>query len=210
MGLDIALGVVVLIAAIRGWFRGFMLQAIRLGGLVGCVYLADPVRGLARPFVAEHLQSIRPELLDKLLWWAAAAVCYVVTTGVATGLVKVASRRRRPFEGERESHRGNQSAGALLGALKGAVAVAFLLAGMQKYAGQYKLAGGWAGEQVETSKALAWSEANQPAEMIWASPPVQMFVGQVRRMGLDPLEEELRREAQDQVFPVGEIGRAHV
>ena len=51
MGLDIALGIMVLLGAIRGWFRGFVLQAIRLGGLVGCVYAAGPIRDYARPHV---------------------------------------------------------------------------------------------------------------------------------------------------------------
>ena len=32
MGLDLALGVIVLLAAIRGWLKGFVLQAIRLSG----------------------------------------------------------------------------------------------------------------------------------------------------------------------------------
>ncbi|HEX8200072.1 MAG TPA: CvpA family protein, partial [Isosphaeraceae bacterium] len=111
MGLDVALGVLVLLAAVRGWFRGFLLQAIRLGGLVACVYLADPVRDLARPMAREHLATISPELLDKLLWWAAAVASYVVMTGVATWLVR--AYRRHPY-GESDPHRGDQSAGALL------------------------------------------------------------------------------------------------
>ena len=48
MGLDIALGIMVLLGAIRGWFKGFVLQAIRLSGLVGCVYAAGPVRDYAQ------------------------------------------------------------------------------------------------------------------------------------------------------------------
>src|SRR5919112_653521 len=131
MGLDVALGMVVLLAAVRGWFRGFILQAIRLGGLVACVYLAAPVRDLVRPFAREHLASISPELLDKLLWWAAAAASYVVTTGVATWLVQ--AYRRHPY-GEPDPHRGDQSAGALLGASKGLLVVAFLAAGIDGYA----------------------------------------------------------------------------
>ncbi|HEY2158980.1 MAG TPA: CvpA family protein, partial [Isosphaeraceae bacterium] len=60
MGLDILLGLVILAAAVRGWFRGFVLQAIRLGGLVGAVYSAAPIRDAARPYVNEYLPSIRP------------------------------------------------------------------------------------------------------------------------------------------------------
>jgi hypothetical protein len=186
MGLDVALGVLVLLAAVRGWYRGFILQAIRLGGIVACVYLADPVRDLVRPFAREHLATMGPELLDKLLWWAAAAVSYVVTTGVASWLVH--AYRRHPY-GEFDPHRGDQSAGALLGASKGLLVVAFLVAGIDGYAPDYVKAGGWAGEQVKTSRALAWSQRYQPAARIWAAPPVRMFVEYVRRMGLqDPKE----------------------
>src|SRR3954468_14264992 len=130
MGLDVALGVLVLLAAVRGWFRGFILQAIRLGGLIACVYLAAPVRDLVRPFAREHLATISPELLDKLLWWAAAAASYIITTGGATWLVQ--AYRRHPY-GEPDPHRGDQSAGALLGASKGLLVVSFLVAGIDGY-----------------------------------------------------------------------------
>ena len=51
MGLDLALGGLVLLAAIRGWFKGFVMQAVRLSGLVACVYAADPIRDQVRPRV---------------------------------------------------------------------------------------------------------------------------------------------------------------
>ena len=75
MGLDIALGVMILLGAIRGWFRGFVLQAIRLGGLVGCVYAAGPIRDQARPHVVPLPgRSIPPPMLDRMLWWSSAVV----------------------------------------------------------------------------------------------------------------------------------------
>src|SRR4051812_14035103 len=95
MGLDIILGLFLLAAAIRGWFRGFLLQSIRLGGLVGSIYAASPIRDAARPYAVQYLPSIRPELLDRLLWWTGAIACYVVSVGLATLAVKMA--RRRPF-----------------------------------------------------------------------------------------------------------------
>ena len=51
MGLDVALGIVILIAAIRGWLQGFVYQAVRLGGMIACVYLAAPVRDQAKPYI---------------------------------------------------------------------------------------------------------------------------------------------------------------
>src|SRR4051794_39139869 len=88
MGLDLALGAIVLLSAIRGWLKGFLLQAIRLSGLIACVYVADPVRNVTKPYVLPHLPSVRPELVDRLLWWSAAAVSYVVLVGLASVIVK--------------------------------------------------------------------------------------------------------------------------
>ena len=55
MGLDLTLGVIILIAAFRGWFQGFVSQAVRIAGLVACVYLAEPVRDYAKPYVLPYL-----------------------------------------------------------------------------------------------------------------------------------------------------------
>jgi hypothetical protein len=192
MGMDLILGAIVLVAALRGWFRGFFSQAIRLGGLVGGVYLAGPLRDLARPIAAERLTSMAPDLLDRLLWWVAAVVAFVVLSGTATGLLN-ASRRRlardRSASGiPAPSHRGDQSAGALFGAAKGAIAVAFLAGLLLRYAPEYAKAGGWVGEQVEASYALSLSERYQPAKRIWESDPVRSFVTHVRTMGLDAPE----------------------
>ena len=54
MGLDVALGVIILIAAIRGWLQGFVYQAIRIGGLVAGIYLAAPVRDQAKPHIVAY------------------------------------------------------------------------------------------------------------------------------------------------------------
>src|SRR5579871_7036479 len=118
MGLDILLALFILAAAVRGWFRGFVIQAIRLAGLVGSVYAAAPIRDAARPYVGPYLPTMRPELLDRLLWWTGGIACYVVTVGLASLAVKMA--RRRPF-GETEPSRTDQFAGFLLGGIKGTI-----------------------------------------------------------------------------------------
>src|SRR3954464_3407468 len=107
MGLDLVLGAIVLVSAIRGWLKGFLLQAIRLSGLVACVYLADPVRDLAKPYVLPHLPSVRPELVDRLLWWSAGAISYVALVGFATFVHKLS--RRQTF-GIAEPNRNDQYA----------------------------------------------------------------------------------------------------
>jgi uncharacterized membrane protein required for colicin V production len=181
MGLDIALGILVLVAGLRGWFRGFLLQLIQLGALVGCVYVAEPLRDLARPYARQYVSGVQPEVLDKLLWWSAAVVTYLVGMAMAGMLIKV--YKRKTFE-EFDSNRGDQGLGFLVGALKGAVVAAFLTAGINAYAAEYLRAEGWVAKQVETSRGLAWSAQYQPAKQIWNSGPVQAFVRQVRSCGL--------------------------
>jgi uncharacterized membrane protein required for colicin V production len=181
MGLDLVLGVIVVVTAIRGWLKGFTLQAIRLAGLVACVYLADPVRDLAKPYVLPQLPSIRPELLVRLLWWTAAALAYVVLVGLAMLILKFS--RRQAF-GIAEPRRNDQYAGFALGAAKGVVIALFLVAGLQKYAFDRVKSIAWAQEQVSSSFAVRWNEQYQPATKIWSSPPVQHFVDHVQRMGL--------------------------
>ncbi|CAN5677363.1 hypothetical protein BH23PLA1_BH23PLA1_40240 [soil metagenome] len=63
--------------------------------------------------------------------------------------------------------------------------MAFIAAGVGRYAPQYLEKGGWVGEQVVESRALALSEQHQPALRIWQAEPVQNFIGHVRRMGID-------------------------
>jgi uncharacterized membrane protein required for colicin V production len=181
MGLDLALGAIVLVAAIRGWLKGFLVQAIRLTGLVACVYVADPVRDLVKPYVGPHLPSIRPELVDRLLWWSAAAVSYVVLVGLATLISKYS--RRQAF-GLAEPRRNDQYAGFALGALKGLLVALFLVAGFERFAVHWVKGIGWAEDQVQTSKALRWNAQFQPVARIWASRPVKHFVDHVQRMGL--------------------------
>jgi uncharacterized membrane protein required for colicin V production len=183
MGLDIVLGLIILAAGVRGWFRGFVIQAIRLTGLVGCVYAAAPIRDYARPYVERYLTSVRPDLLDRLLWWSAAILAYVISVGLASLAVKMV--RRRPF-GEAEPNRTDQFAGFVLGGLKGALIASFLVAGIQKLAVDRLKGIDWVDEQAKGSYALEWDRDYQPAKKVWTSVPVQHYVGQIKRMGLTP------------------------
>ena len=132
MGLDITLGVIIFLAAVRGWLKGFFHQAIRIVGLVACVFLADPVRHEFRPYVTPYFSSIQPAMLDRILWWSACVVSYAVMVGVASILITIA---RRPNEyGVKASYPNDRFAGFLFGAAKGLIAVVFLTAGLEKYA----------------------------------------------------------------------------
>ena len=182
MGLDVTLGVIILVAAFRGWIQGFVIQAVRLAGLVACVYLAEPVRNYAKPYVLPYLPSVQPALIDRLLWWVSAVISYIVVVGVATLVIKMT--RRPEIPGMAQSSRNDQFAGFMLGAAKGVLIAAFAAAGVQKYAMQQIKTVAWADEQAKTSWALKWNDRYQPAPRIWASPPVQHFVSYVERMGL--------------------------
>lgn len=183
MGLDVALGVVILIAAIRGWLQGFFYQFIRICGLIACVYLAAPVRDRMKPQVASYLPSIRADLVDRLLWWVSASVCYIVIVGVATLVMKMTRRPEIPGVVPQRS-RNDQFAGFLLGIAKGGLVAAFLVAALDDYGREQIQALPWAEQQVKSSQALAWNGQYHPASRIWGSVPVQHFVNHIHRMGL--------------------------
>lgn len=199
MGLDIILGLFILASGVRGWFRGFVLQAIRLAGLVGSVYAAAPIREAARPYVGPYLPSMRPDLLDRLLWWTGAIACYVVSVGLASLAVKMA--RRRPF-GEVEPNRTDQFAGFLLGGVKGAVVVAFLVAALQRHAVDRVKGIDWAEQQAKESYALKWDADYRPADRVWTSTPVQHLVAEIRRKGLLTPDEVIPSPAAEEKKPV--------
>ncbi len=182
MGLDLALGAVVLV---RGWLRGFVSQAIRLSGFVGCFYLADPVRDQARPYVLTRLPKVDPALMDRMLWWASAVASYVVVVGLATLAIKL--MRRPDASGKPEARRDDQFAGFLLGAAKGGLVAVLLTAAVQKYGLEAARRSEWANRQIENSKALVWNQKYQPVPKIWESPPVRRFVEHIQRNGLSPV-----------------------
>jgi hypothetical protein len=199
MGLDIALGIMILLGAIRGWFRGFVLQAIRLGGLVGCVYAADPIRDHARPYVLPYLGNIPPYLLDRMLWWTSAVVAYVTMVGLATIAVKL--YRKRPY-GEPEPNRADQFAGLLLAGAKTAVYAAFLVAALDKYGLIWIKQTNWANDLAHESMALGWQEQYRPSEKIWTAAPVQHFVAHVQKMGIAPPPSDGKPTLEIELPPV--------
>ncbi|SIO66128.1 Uncharacterized membrane protein, required for colicin V production [Singulisphaera sp. GP187] len=205
MGLDLALGGLVLVMAIRGWLRGFLLQAIRLAGLVLCVYAADPVRDQIKPRVIGHLPTIRPELMDRMLWWSAAVASYLILVGLASLAVKLS--RRQPYGMEDESRRGDQFAGSLLGIAKALVVATFLVAGIEKYAVAHLKAVPWAEQQIATSRSMALNAQYHPVPRIWATPPVQHFVKHVQRMGLNRPDDADQPQEKEGAPPVRTASR---
>jgi uncharacterized membrane protein required for colicin V production len=195
MWLDVILGGIILIAGFRGWFQGFVSQAVRIAGLVACVYLAEPVRDYAKPHVLPYLPTIQPELVDRLLWWVSAATGYVVLVGVATLIIKMT--RRPEIPGIAQSGRNDQFAGFMLGATKGVLMAAFAVAGIERYATEQVKSVAWAEEQVKSSWGLKWSETYQPVPKIWSSRPVRHFVNYIERMGL-------RKPGEPSQSPAGE------
>ena len=205
MGLDLAMGGLVLIAAVRGWMKGFLVQAIRLGGLVAAVYAASPVREQAKPYVVEYLPTIQPLLLDRLLWWSAAGVSYFVIVGVASLAVAVA---RRPKYGIEEPNRGDQFAGFGLGVVKGLIVTSFLVAGLTRYANWTFEKISWAERQTKESYAWEWNRKYRPAAKIWAAPPVREFVSHVQKMGLLVPEGSKSDDSKGEAPPVQTASRA--
>jgi uncharacterized membrane protein required for colicin V production len=203
MGLDIALGIVILIAAFRGWLQGFITQAVRIGGLIACVYLAAPVRDLAKPRVVQYLPTVQPEFVDRILWWVAAVVTYIVLVGVITLLIKMT--RRPEIPGMPLATRNDQFAGFFVGAVKGLVIATLLAAAIQKYGLNEIKTVTWADEQAKASWALRLNEQYQPVPKIWSSRPVRDFVNHIQRMGIQGPSDGSQKSdesAQDEPAPV--------
>lgn len=182
MGMDLALGGIVLFMGVKGWLRGFTLQAIRLAGMVAAAYAAVPARDYFKPYAVAYLPTIRPDLIDRLLWWASAVLSYFLIVGVASLIV--AFSRRQPH-GLEEANRTDQFAGLGLGVMKGALVAAFLVAGLERYGTPYLAKASWAEDQIKESTAWAWNLKYRPASKAWNSPPVQEFIAHVKKMGLN-------------------------
>lgn len=181
MGLDIALGVLVLLAGIRGWFKGFVRQAIPLGALVGCVFLADPLRELARPYATSYFPKFNAEVLNKILWWTSPVVAYVATSGVALMIVK--SFRKKTY-GEPEPNRADQGAGFTLGVAKGLIVTSWFASLIGVHGPKVYPQAPFAEKQAKESKAIEFAEQYHPAETLWKSKPVQIVVERVKTRGI--------------------------
>jgi hypothetical protein len=172
---------VVLIAAVRGWLKGFLSQAISLSAMIACVYIASPMRDAARPHARHYLPAMHAGVLDRLLWWGGAVVGFIALSGLGHYLLRF--RRRQPY-GLSEPNRANQGAGFVFGAAKGAMVAAFMAAGFAQFSPKYIAEDGAIAEHAKRSRSLAWNAEYQPAERIWRSAPVQAFVAHVRANGL--------------------------
>ena len=194
MGLDLALGVITLIAALRGWLKGFVNQAVRIGGFIACFYLADPVREQIRPYVLGKIPTIDAGLMDRILWWVSAVLSYVVLVGLISLAIQL-TRTPPPPKGMVGSRRDDQFGGMLLGAAKGLLLTAFLAAGVEKFGAEISHSIPWAERQTTGSYALKWTAQYHPAARIWAAPPVRSFVEHIHRNGLNGrMETEVEKQ----------------
>ncbi len=197
MGLDLSLGVIILVAALRGWLKGFVNQAVRIGGFIACVYLADPVREQVRPYVLGKMPAIEVGLLDRILWWVAAVVSFIVLVGLTNLAIQLT--RTPPPPGAPPSRRDDQFGGLLLGSAKGLLVAAFLAAAVEKYGIDIAHNFSWAERQTTGSYALKWTAQFHPAPRIWAAPPVRSFVEHIQRNGLKgPIQDEAEKQVARQ------------
>ncbi len=194
MGLDLALGVIILGAALRGWLKGFVSQAVRIAGFIACFYLADPLREQGRPYILGKMPAVDAGLLDRILWWVAVVVSYIVLVGLTTLAIQLT--RTPPPPGAPRSRRDDQIGGLLLGTAKGLLATAFLAAAVEKYGTEIARNVPWAERQTAGSYALKWTAQYRPAPRIWAAPPVRGFVEHIQRNGL---KGQIEAEAEKHV-----------
>jgi Colicin V production protein len=201
MGLDLVLGAIVLLAALRGWFRGFTSQAVRLASFIGCFYLADPVREEIRPYIIPRLPLIDPALLDRIFWWVSAVIAYILMLAVLSLAVRL--MRTPPEPGEPMPRREDRIGGMFLGVGKGLLAAALLSALVLKFDEDLARHAPWAQRQTTGSFAMKWTRQYQPVPRIWAAPPVRHFVEHIQRNGMgqkaeaEPVKEVAERTSMD-------------
>ncbi len=202
MGLDLALGTLVLIWAVRGWLKGFILQAIGLAGLIGAIFAAAPARELVRPYAHSYLPSIQPVILDRLLWWSSAVLVMALIGGLGGWLFRLSKKRTY---GLPEPNRADQGAGFVLGAAKGLILTSFLVAGVQNYLPSNFKESQLFQDQAKDSKAMSWAELHHPAETIWSMPPVQAVVGIVKKNGLGASDIPESKSAEPAADPAATV-----
>ncbi len=181
MGLDLVLGAFIVVGALRGWSRGFLLQAIKIGGLIAAVYAADPLREQIRPHIALIFTKVAPDVMDRLLWWGSFGASFLLLVGIGSWMLRLS--RRNPI-GEPEPDYFDQVGGFLLGGAKGVVVAAFLTAGFEYYVHDVVRKIDGVETYVKDSVALKWNEQHHPAERVWKTPVVRAFVAYVKKMGL--------------------------
>ena len=201
MGLDVVLGVIVLLAALRGWFRGFTSQAVGIGSFISCFYLADPVREEIRPYIIPRLPLIDPALLDCIFWWVSAVIAYIVMRAVLSLAIRL--MRTPPEPGEPMPRREDRIGGMVVGAGKGLLVAALFSALVLKFDEDLARHASWAQRQTKGSFALKWSQEYRPVPRIWAAPPVRHFVEHIQRNGMgqkteaEPVKEVAERTSMD-------------
>lgn len=183
MGLDLALGGIVVFAAFRGWLKGFVSQAVRIVGFIACFYLADPLRDQARPYILAKMPVINPDLMDRILWWIAAVISYVLLVGLTTLILQL-SRNPLPKDSTLSARREDQIGGLLIGLGKGLLVAASLATAAENYKATIIQNIPWIERQCRDSYSLAWTAIYRPIPRLWATAPVRNFVEHITRNGL--------------------------
>ncbi|MBV8487728.1 MAG: CvpA family protein [Planctomycetaceae bacterium] len=194
MGLDLALGLIVAFAAFRGWLKGFVSQAVRIVGFIACFYLADPLRDQARLYILPKMPAINPGLMDRILWWIAVVVSYVLLVGLFTLVIQL-SRNPPPQDSPLSARREDQIGGLLIGLGKGLLVAASLATAAVNYKAVLIQNIPWIERQCRGSYTLAWTAAYRPIPRLWATAPVRNFIDHITRNGLKgPIQPEVEAE----------------
>lgn len=195
MGLDLLAGLIVLFGAIRGYFRGFFIPLVKLGALVGSVYLAEPLRDYARPHVEPYFPAIDPTTFGRLSWWAALLVGYIATASVSCGLLRLTVERGDP---ERRGAGTDRLLGFLFGAAKGAAMVGVLLTALLWKESLIKQAPG--GETLlANSRAIGWTRIYDPCGKLWVWPPFVHLRSEIYENGWFPPESDPEKKSTESV-----------
>ena len=176
MGFDIAAGVLLAIAGLRGMWIGFARQVVHLAGLIAGAVFAEPVAGLLRPLVIEHLDWLPPALREPVIPLLAFLGIWLVVW--ITGLL-ILKWYRRLSQGDDRPSWQDRLLGAGFGLAKGVLVVAlgvYLIDCIPE-----KWRPGPVEKQYQESKTVAIAHQINLIDRVMATPEFQKLHGHVEK-----------------------------
>jgi hypothetical protein len=129
------------------------------------------------------MPAINPDLMDRILWWIAAVVSYVLLVGLATLAIQL-SRTPLPKDSPLSARHEDQIGGLIIGLVKGLLVAASLATVAVSYTPELTQNVPWIKRQCNGSYALAWTAIYRPISRLWETVPVRNFVEHITRNGL--------------------------
>lgn len=178
MGIDIFFGIVLFIAAWRGYRRGFAEQMLLWAGLVVAFLFAEPIAKWSEPRIGAKLtyfpEHLRPSVLYLLAIVAVWLAIYI------TGSINLSVYRKRIY-GENRPSRPDRILGFGMGAAQGALVVS-ILTFLWVYVPQSIRTSEAVQKEYAASRGVQFAEEYRVVERIIDTEEVQRAWGHVKQI----------------------------